>query len=44
MSWAGGGARIDEMKNAYKILFGKSDGKRPRVRPRRTLEADITRI
>jgi hypothetical protein len=29
------------MRNAYKILIGKSDGKRPHVRPRRRWEDNI---
>jgi hypothetical protein len=28
-------ARVREMRNAYKILFGNSEGKRPLGRPRR---------
>jgi hypothetical protein len=30
-----------EMKNAYKILVGKVEGKRPLGRPRRRLEENI---
>jgi hypothetical protein len=30
-----------EMKNAYKILVGKPEGKRPRGRPRRRWEYNI---
>jgi len=29
MSWAGHVARIGEMRNAYKMLVGKPEGKRP---------------
>jgi hypothetical protein len=33
---------MGEMRNAYKILFGKSEGKRPLGRPRRRWEDNIT--
>jgi hypothetical protein len=33
--WAGHVARISETRNAYKILVGKPEGKRPLGRPRR---------
>jgi hypothetical protein len=29
MSWAGHVARIGEKKNAYRVLVGKPEGKRP---------------
>jgi hypothetical protein len=35
MRWAGHVARIEETKNAYRILVGKPKGKRPLERPRR---------
>jgi hypothetical protein len=35
MRWAGHVARIGEMRNAYRILVGKPEGKRPLGRPRR---------
>jgi hypothetical protein len=35
MGWAG------SVRNAYKILFGKPEGKRPRVRPRCRWEGNI---
>jgi hypothetical protein len=35
MRWAGHAARIGEKRNAYKILVGKPEGKRPLERPRR---------
>jgi hypothetical protein len=35
MRWAGHVARIWEMRNAYRILVGKPEGKRPLGRPRR---------
>jgi hypothetical protein len=33
--WAGHVARMGEKRNAYSLLVGKSDGKRPLGRPRR---------
>jgi hypothetical protein len=35
MRWAGHVARMGETKNAYRILVGKPEGKRPLGRPRR---------
>jgi hypothetical protein len=36
MRWAGHVARMgEEKKNAYRILMGKTEGKRPLGRPRR---------
>jgi hypothetical protein len=35
MKWAGHVARIAEKMNAYRILVGKPEGKRPLGRPRR---------
>jgi hypothetical protein len=35
MKWAGHVARIGENRNAYRILVGKSERKRPLGRPRR---------
>jgi hypothetical protein len=35
MRWAGHVARMGEKRNAYRILLGKSEGKRPLGRPRR---------
>jgi hypothetical protein len=35
MRWAGHAARMGERRNAYRILVGKPDGKRPLGRPRR---------
>jgi hypothetical protein len=35
MRWAGHVARLGEKRNAYRILVGKSEGKRPLERPRR---------
>jgi hypothetical protein len=34
MRWAGQLARIREKRNAYRILVGKPEGKRPLERPR----------
>jgi hypothetical protein len=36
MRWAGYVARMGEKRNAYRILVGKPEGKRPLGRPRRT--------
>jgi hypothetical protein len=35
MRWAGHIARTREKRNAYRILVGKLEGKRPLARPRR---------
>jgi hypothetical protein len=35
MRWAGHAARTGEKRNAYRILVGKSEGKRPLGRPKR---------
>jgi transcription termination factor 2 len=35
MRWAGHVARMGDTRNAYRILVGKSEGKRPLGRPRR---------
>jgi hypothetical protein len=35
MRWAGHVARMGEKRNAYRILAGKPEGKRPLGRPRR---------
>jgi hypothetical protein len=35
MRWAGHVARMGEKRNAYRLLVGKLDGKRPLGRPRR---------
>jgi hypothetical protein len=34
LRWAGHAARMGVKRNAYKILVGKSEGKRQLVRPR----------
>jgi hypothetical protein len=41
MSWAGHEARMGNKKNAYRILVGKPEGKRPRGRLRRTRVGNI---
>jgi hypothetical protein len=35
MRWAGHVARVGEGRNMYRVLVGKSEGKRPVERPRR---------
>jgi hypothetical protein len=35
MRWAGHVARIGENRNAYRLLVGKPEGRRPLERPRR---------
>jgi hypothetical protein len=34
MGWAGHVARMEEKRNAYRVLVGKPEGKRPLGRPR----------
>jgi hypothetical protein len=34
-------ARLEEMRNAYKILVGKPEGKRPLGRPKRRWELSV---
>jgi hypothetical protein len=41
MRWAGYAARMGTKKNAYRILVGKPEGKRPQGRPRRRWEDNI---
>jgi hypothetical protein len=41
MIWAGRAARIEDMRNAYKIFVGKPEGKRPLGRPRLSWEDNI---
>jgi hypothetical protein len=40
-TWAGHLERMGEKRNAYRILVGKPEGKRPIVRPRRRWEDNI---
>jgi hypothetical protein len=48
MRWAGHVARIGETRNAYRILVGKPEGKRPLGSPRRrwidNIKIDIREI
>jgi hypothetical protein len=41
MRWAGHVARIEEKRNAYRLLVGTPEGKRPLGRPRRRWEDNI---
>jgi hypothetical protein len=41
MRWAGHVARMGERRGAYRALVGKSEGRRPLVRPRRRWEDNI---
>jgi hypothetical protein len=41
MRWAGHVARLGETRNAYRILVGKPEGKRPLGRPRSRWVANI---
>jgi hypothetical protein len=41
MRWAGHVARIGEVRGAYNILVGRSEGRRPRGRPGRRWEDNI---
>jgi hypothetical protein len=41
MRWAGHVARMWEKRNAYRVLVGKPEGKRPLERPRRRLVDNI---
>jgi len=41
MGWAGHVARMGAIRNAYNILLGNSEGKRPLGRPRRRWEDNI---
>jgi hypothetical protein len=41
MRWAGHVARMREERNMYRVLMGKSEGKRPVGRPRRRWEDGI---
>jgi hypothetical protein len=41
MRWAGHVTRMGEKRNAYRILVGKPEGKRPLGRPRRRLVDNI---
>ena len=41
LRWAGHVASMEESRNAYRVIVGKSEGKRPLGRPRRRLEDNI---
>jgi hypothetical protein len=41
MRWAGHVARMGAKRNAYRILMGKSEGKRPLEKPRRSCVGSI---
>jgi hypothetical protein len=41
MRWAGHAARMGEKRNAYRIVVGKPEGKRPLGRPRHRWEDNI---
>jgi hypothetical protein len=41
MTWSGNVACMGEKRNAYRILVGKPDGKRPLGRPRCRWEGNI---
>jgi len=41
MGWAGHVARMGAIRSAYKILVGKSEGRKPHGRPRRKWEDNI---
>jgi hypothetical protein len=43
LRWAGHVACMREKRNAYRILVGKLEGKRPLGRPRHRWEDNITR-
>jgi hypothetical protein len=44
MRWAGHVARMGEVRGAYNILVGKSEGRRPLGRPRRRWEDNIKMV
>ena len=41
LRWAGHVARLEQSRNAYRVLVGKPEGKRPLGRPRRGWEDNI---
>jgi hypothetical protein len=41
MRWAGHVARMGKERNVYRVLVGKSEGKSPLERPRRSWEGGI---
>jgi hypothetical protein len=42
MRWAGHVARMEEKRNAYRLLVGKPEGRRPLGRPRRRWVGNIS--
>ena len=44
LRWAGYVASMEQSRNAYRVLVGKPEGKRPLGRPRRRWEDNIQRI
>jgi hypothetical protein len=44
MRWAGHVARMGEGRNVYRVLMGKSEGRRPLARPRRRWEDGIRMV
>ena len=41
LRWAGHEARMEQFRNAYKVLMGKPEGRTPLGRPRRRWEEGI---
>ena len=41
LRWSGHVARMEQSRNAYRVLVGKPEGKRPLGRPRRRWEGNI---
>ena len=41
LRWAGHVARMEQFRNAYRVLVGKAESKRPLGRPRRRWENNI---
>ena len=41
LRWAGHVARTEQFRNAYRVLVGKPESKRPLGRPRRRLKDNI---
>ena len=41
LRWAGHVERMEQFRNAYRVLVGKPEGKRPLGRPRRRWEDNI---
>jgi hypothetical protein len=44
MRWAGHVARKGEKRNAYRLLVGKPEGKKPLGRPRRNIRMDLGEV